>query len=87
MWQCAGCQDDGDLMKGVEIEGDCRKLKIYTKLDLTINEALLSHGARRLKEKELDLMPTLSQETLLLARKKEMKKKQSFFHLFNNIAA
>ena len=60
MWCCVGCWDDGDLVKEVEMEGDCRKLKIYTKLDLTINEALLPHRSRRSKEKELDLMPILS---------------------------
>ena len=60
MWWCVGCRDDGDLMKKVEMEGDCRKLKIYTKLDLTINETLLPHGARRSKAKELDLTPILS---------------------------
>ena len=43
MWWCAGCQNDCDLVKGMEMEGDCKKLKIYTKLDLMINEALLPH--------------------------------------------
>ena len=51
-------------MKGVEMKGDCRKLKIYTKLDLMINEALLLHEARHPKTKELDLTSTLSQGTL-----------------------
>ena len=34
------------------------------KFDLMINEALLPHGARHPKAKELDLMATLSQGTL-----------------------